>query len=344
MDNTTLKQDIADISKTVSDTKNEIEQTVSKTLESQSATISQIQKVQTDTDNNLNALYMLKVQKTKDGVPYVAGIGAGIEDVAGQTLSQILLDANRIAFIDTANGNTTPMLVAQDGQIFVNEALIKYLSVNGKFIVTPDGKMTATEATIKGEITATSGELNNVTVNEDCVIKGTVDAGNLLGDVYFRSLFSMNKAVYQGTHQVNAGGAGDNQWIPVIQVQGENFDRFMDMTLTVTLSWWSNNTSSANYELSIGADDAAGWISTVWTSGVRGPGDLRNTSWSFSGSATRFFLPRKGRGNTQRIYIKQRYAGRSVSVIRDPVRQVTVTCQASDAVLFRSGNDKLTAL
>ncbi|EBX7334643.1 hypothetical protein DS513_24490, partial [Salmonella enterica subsp. enterica serovar Sandiego] len=95
MDNTALKQDIADISRTVSDTKNEIEQTVNKTLDAQSATISQIQKVQTDTGNNLNALYMLKVQKTKDGVPYVAGIGAGIEDADGKPLSQILLAANR---------------------------------------------------------------------------------------------------------------------------------------------------------------------------------------------------------------------------------------------------------
>ncbi|HAF2241970.1 TPA: host specificity protein J, partial [Salmonella enterica] len=123
MDNTALKQDIADISKIVSETKNEIEQTVNKTLGDQSATISQIQKVQTDTDNNLNALYMLKVQKTKDGVPYVAGIGAGIEDVAGQTLSQILLAANRTAIIDPSDGNTVPMLVAQGGQIFLNEAL-----------------------------------------------------------------------------------------------------------------------------------------------------------------------------------------------------------------------------
>ncbi|EBP6995521.1 host specificity protein J, partial [Salmonella enterica] len=127
MDNTALKQDIADISKIVSETKNEIEQTVNKTLGDQSATISQIQKVQTDTDNNLNALYMLKVQKTKDGVPYVAGIGAGIEDVAGQTLSQILLAANRTAIIDPSDGNTVPMLVAQGGQIFLNEALVKYL-------------------------------------------------------------------------------------------------------------------------------------------------------------------------------------------------------------------------
>ncbi|MBM9572906.1 DUF1983 domain-containing protein [Escherichia coli] len=32
-------------------------------------------------------MYMLKVQKTKNGIPYVAGIGAGIEDVDDQTLS-----------------------------------------------------------------------------------------------------------------------------------------------------------------------------------------------------------------------------------------------------------------
>ncbi|MCH5442680.1 hypothetical protein L2D25_14565, partial [Salmonella enterica subsp. enterica serovar Muenchen] len=233
------------------------------------------------------------------------------------------------------------------GQIFLNEALVKYLvaatiTSGGNppaFSLTPDGRLAARNADISGNINAISG-----TISENCIIKGTVDAGNVLGDVYFHSLFSVNKVVYQETHQVNAGGASDNQWIPVILVQGENFDRFMDMTLTVTLNWWSSNTSSANYELSIGADDAAGWISTVWTSGVRGPGDLRNTSWSFSGSATRFFLPRKGRGNTQRIYIKQRYAGRSVSVINDPVRQVSVSCQASGAVLFRSGNEKLTAL
>lgn len=347
IDNRELEKDITDISKTVSETKNEIEQTVSKTLESQSATIQQIQKVQQDTDNNLSALYMLKVQKTKDGVPYVAGIGAGIEETDGQTLSQILLAANRIAIIDTSDGNTVPMLVADGGQITMNEVLVKSLvaptiTSGGNpptFSLTPDGRLTAKNADIGGHINAISGE-----ISENVVVRGTVDAGNILGDVYYRSLFSMNRVVYQATHQVNAGGDSDNAWIPVILVGGENFDRFMDMTLTVTLSWSSSNTSSANYELSIGTDDAGGGIGTVWTSGVRGPGNLKNTSWSFSGSATRFFLPRKGRGNTQRIYIKQRYAGRSVTVINDPVREVIVTCQADGAVLFRSGDEKLTAL
>ncbi|ENU6405038.1 host specificity protein J [Salmonella enterica] len=191
MDNTALKQDIADISKTVSETKNEIEQTVNKTLGDQSATISQIQKVQADTDNNLNALYMLKVQKTKDGVPYVAGIGTGIEDVAGQTLSQILLAANRTAIIDPSDGNTVPMLVAQGGQIFLNEALVKYLiaptiTSGGNppaFSLTPDGRLSARNADIGGNINANSGTLNNVHILGSCQVDAVLSANQILGDI-----------------------------------------------------------------------------------------------------------------------------------------------------------------
>ncbi|EAV3898832.1 host specificity protein J [Salmonella enterica] len=191
MDNTALKQDIADISKIVSETKNEIEQTVNKTLGDQSATISQIQKVQTDTDNNLNALYMLKVQKTKDGVPYVAGIGAGIEDVAGQTLSQILLAANRTAIIDPSDGNTVPMLVAQGGQIFLNEVLVKYLiaptiTSGGDppaFSLTPDGKLTAKNADISGHINAVSGSFTGEINATSGKFSGVIEAKEFVGDI-----------------------------------------------------------------------------------------------------------------------------------------------------------------
>lgn len=191
MDNTALKQDIADISKTVSETKSEIEQTVNKTLGDQSTTISQIQKVQTDTDNNLNALYMLKVQKTKDGVPYVAGIGAGIEDVAGQTLSQILLAANRTAIIDPSDGNTVPMLVAQGGQIFLNEALVKYLiaptiTSGGDppaFSLTPDGKLTAKNADISGHINAVSGSFTGEINATSGKFSGVIEAKEFVGDI-----------------------------------------------------------------------------------------------------------------------------------------------------------------
>ncbi|EGB5624418.1 host specificity protein J, partial [Escherichia coli] len=67
IDNSQLKDEMAEMKSTITETRNEITQTVSKTLEDQSATIQQIQRVQKDTNDDLAALYMLKVQKTKDG-------------------------------------------------------------------------------------------------------------------------------------------------------------------------------------------------------------------------------------------------------------------------------------
>ncbi|EFF5945437.1 host specificity protein J, partial [Escherichia coli] len=105
IDNSQLADEMAEMKTSITETRNEITQTVSKTLEDQSATIQQIQRVQKDTNDDLAALYMLKVQKTKNGIPYVAGIGAGIEDTDGQPLSNILLLADRIAMINPENGN-----------------------------------------------------------------------------------------------------------------------------------------------------------------------------------------------------------------------------------------------
>ncbi|KNG03978.1 DUF1983 domain-containing protein, partial [Escherichia coli] len=116
IDNSQLADEMAEMKTSITETRNEITQTVSKTLEDQSATIQQIQRVQKDTNDDLAALYMLKVQKTKDGIPYVAGIGAGIEDTDGQPLSNILLLADRIAMINPENGNSTPLFVAQGNQ------------------------------------------------------------------------------------------------------------------------------------------------------------------------------------------------------------------------------------
>ncbi|ENQ2903983.1 host specificity protein J, partial [Escherichia coli] len=120
IDNSQLADEMAEMKTTITETRNEITQTVSKTLEDQSATIQQIQRVQKDTNDDLAALYMLKVQKTKNGIPYVAGIGAGIEDTDGQPLSNILLLADRIAMINPEDGNTTPLFVAQGNQLFMN--------------------------------------------------------------------------------------------------------------------------------------------------------------------------------------------------------------------------------
>ncbi|ENK9450501.1 DUF1983 domain-containing protein, partial [Escherichia coli] len=182
---------IAQVRQYVDDKGSEITSTTDKKLEDQSATIQQIQQVQSDTNDELAALYMLKVQKTKNGIPYVAGIGAGIEDADGQPLSNILLQADRIAMITPENGNTTPLFVAQGNQLFMNDVFLKRLfavSITSSgnpptFSLTPEGRLTARNADISGHISANSGTLNNVVIAENCTINGTLKAENIIGDL-----------------------------------------------------------------------------------------------------------------------------------------------------------------
>ncbi|HAI8817687.1 TPA: host specificity protein J, partial [Escherichia coli] len=209
IDNSQLADEMAEMKTSITETRNEITQTVSKTLENQSATIQQIQRVQKDTNDDLAALYMLKVQKTKDGIPYVAGIGAGIEDTDGQPLSNILLLADRIAMINPESGNSTPLFVAQGNQLFMNDVFLKRLfavSITSSgnpptFSLTPEGKLTARNADISGAITANTGTLNNVTINENCVIRGKLSANQIEGDLVktVGKAFPRNNSYASGT-------------------------------------------------------------------------------------------------------------------------------------------------
>ncbi|WP_323471870.1 phage tail tip protein, partial [Escherichia coli] len=191
IDNGQLAPDLAEIRTSITDVSNEITQTVNKKLEDQSAAIQQIQKVQVDTNNNLNSMWAVKLQQMQDGRLYIAGIGAGIENTPDGMQSQVLLAADRIAMINPANGNTKPMFVGQGDQIFMNEVFLKYLTAptitsGGNppaFSMTPDGKLTAKNADISGSVNANAGTLNNVTINENCQIKGKLSANQIEGDI-----------------------------------------------------------------------------------------------------------------------------------------------------------------
>ena len=190
IDNGQLAPDLAEIRTSITDVSNEITQTVNKKLEDQSAAIQQIQKVQVDTNNNLNSMWAVKLQQMQDGRLYIAGIGAGIENTPDGMQSQVLLAADRIAMINPANGNTKPMFVGQGDQIFMNDVFLKRLTAptitsGGNppaFSLTPDGKLTAKNADISGSVNANAGTLNNVTVNENCTIKGMLEATQVRGD------------------------------------------------------------------------------------------------------------------------------------------------------------------
>ena len=191
IDNGQLAPDLTEIRTSITDVSNEITQTVNKKLEDQSAAIQQIQKVQVDTNNNLNSMWAVKLQQMQDGRLYIAGIGAGIENTPDGMQSQVLLAADRIAMINPANGNTKPMFVGQGDQIYMNEVFLKYLTAptitsGGNppaFSLTPDGRLTAKNADISGNVNANSGTLNNVTINENCRVLGKLSANQIEGDL-----------------------------------------------------------------------------------------------------------------------------------------------------------------
>ncbi|MGU4499483.1 phage tail tip domain-containing protein, partial [Escherichia coli] len=191
IDNGQLAPDLAEIRTSITDVSNEITQTVNKKLEDQSAAIQQIQKVQVDTNNNLNSMWAVKLQQMQDGRLYIAGIGAGIENTPDGMQSQVLLAADRIAMVNPANGNTKPMFVGQGDQIFMNEVFLKYLTAptitsGGNpptFSLTPDGRLTAKNADISGNVNANSGTLNNVTINQNCRIMGKLSVNQIEGDI-----------------------------------------------------------------------------------------------------------------------------------------------------------------
>ncbi|ENU0045410.1 phage tail protein [Salmonella enterica] len=241
IDNAALKGDIATIAKTVDETKSEIAQTVNKTLENQSTTIQQIQRVQRDTDNALNAMWAVKLQRMQDGRLYIAGIGSGIENTPEGIQSQILMMADRIAMINPANGNTIPLMVAQGDQIFMNEVLVKYLSATTitaptitsggnppAFSLTPDGRLSARNADIGGNINAYSGTLSNVHVLNNCQVDGIIRANQIEGDIaktyvingnsaYISpQMFDMNLVCMIGDFNIRMNDA--EQW-PVLSVE-----------------------------------------------------------------------------------------------------------------------------
>ncbi|EAM6452966.1 host specificity protein J [Salmonella enterica] len=213
--------------------------------EDNASKLQQFSKEWQDANNKWNAMWGVKIEQTKDGKYFVAGLGLSMEDTPDGKISQFLVAADRIAYINPANGNETPGFVMQGDQIIMNEVFLKYLSAptitsGGNppaFSLTPDGKLTAKNADISGHINATSGALNNVVIAEDCTIHGTLRAERILGDIvkavgkefpYFREPSTGAKRYASGTLtvQIDDDQSFDRQIIiPPINFQGSYYGR-----------------------------------------------------------------------------------------------------------------------
>ncbi|HHC3315747.1 TPA: phage tail protein, partial [Klebsiella pneumoniae] len=163
----------------------------------QSAELQELKKTVVE-NGNVSSTWMVKMETNSNGKKYAAGIALGID---GKNLqSQFLVQADRFGLINTSNGNTTTPFVVENGVAYMNAAVIKDGSITNAKIggeirsdnfvngsngwrIGKDGSSQFNNVVIRGEVHANTGVLNNVTINENCTVLGTVQANKIVGDV-----------------------------------------------------------------------------------------------------------------------------------------------------------------
>ncbi|MFS1305928.1 phage tail tip protein [Klebsiella pneumoniae] len=246
-------------------------------------------------NGNVNSTWMVKMETNSNGKKYAAGIALGID---GKNLqSQFLVQADRFGLINTSNGNTTTPFVIENGVAYINAAVIKDGSITNAKIggeirsdnfvngsngwrIGKDGSSQFNNVVIRGEVHANTGVLNNVTINENCTVLGTVQANKIVGDVV-----TMTDRVVKNWPPTADTSSGTRY--PIASVQGMPFERRMvfNGSISIQQTWRQNVT--------IRVDETV-----VWTF------DSGNDGRDFETSIFSIRIPASNYGQTQNITIQ----------------------------------------
>jgi len=154
-------------------------------LNNQSASIQTLQQT-VATKDNLDSTWMVNMEVRSDGKKYASGIALGIDGKSLQ--SQFLIQADRLALINSSTGTVTTPFVIDSGVTYIAAAVIKDGSitnakvgdlqstnyVNGKsgWRIPKSGNAELNDVIVRGTIYATDGRF-----------EGTVYASKIEGDV-----------------------------------------------------------------------------------------------------------------------------------------------------------------
>ncbi|MCK6899180.1 MULTISPECIES: phage tail protein [Enterobacter] len=201
---------VTDLSKTLADfTQASATQinSLKVTVNGQQAAIVQNAQVSADINNNLNAMYSIKVAVDSNGNQYAAGMGIGVQNTPSGMQTQVIFVADRFAVMTQAGGAVTLPFVIQNGQTIIRDTVIGDGTIGnakiGSYIqsstwdgtgnvgwhinksgyavfnnVTIRGTVYATNGSFKGSVEATTfvGDIANIGVGEDVVVSGATTA------------------------------------------------------------------------------------------------------------------------------------------------------------------------
>lgn len=170
-------------------------------IDKNTASISEKLTAMVDSDG-ASAIYTLRVGVKYNGQEVLAGMSvAAIADAAGGApTARVAFNANEFVLLSGSGNNLFSPFSVTSGQVFINDAIIQDGSITNAKIgnviqstefddikgwqINKTGKAYFRDVEVRGKVVADSGELNYVTINDTCIIKGTLDADRIIGDVY----------------------------------------------------------------------------------------------------------------------------------------------------------------
>ncbi|EPP1353384.1 phage tail protein [Enterobacter hormaechei] len=149
-------------------------------------------------NDDLKAMYSIKVAVDANGKQYAAGMGIGVENTPSGMQSQVLFLADRFAVMAQAGGAVTLPFVIQNGQVFIRETFIQdgtignakignyiqsndYVSGSKGWKIPKNGSPEFNSGTFRGALYADSGNFGFSGPNKATVIDSNGVTINLTG-------------------------------------------------------------------------------------------------------------------------------------------------------------------
>ncbi|EBB1560860.1 phage tail protein [Salmonella enterica] len=110
---------------------------LSSTVNGQGATVQEISRAQAMLNDTVAALKSFRVQYQANGKAAIAGIQLSATAVQ----SEILMMADRFAFLNPYNGSVVLPFLVQNGQVVLADTFVKSLNINDRFVVDTAGNV-----------------------------------------------------------------------------------------------------------------------------------------------------------------------------------------------------------
>ena len=202
---------------------------VQASVDNNTAAVSETSSALADVSGKLSAQYSIKVAVDSNGRQYAAGMGIGVENSPDGMQSQVLFLADRFAVMSQVGSTPKAFFAIQNGQTIIDTAFIgnstigtaqiaeqiqsvNYAEGSTGWAINKNGAAQFNQVTVRGTMYANAGEMNNVTINENCVIKGTLSAKQINGPLMQGNSFTFGHSKTGATSTVywdGTAGRGD---------------------------------------------------------------------------------------------------------------------------------------